>query len=220
MTAPRKMKAEVVEKKLLHKGFLKVFNVVIKRERHDGGTDEVTREILDRGHAVAVLAYDPLRDEVALVNEMRPGALWAGDYAYTDNLIAGGVAQGEDPVEAARRETREETGLELKDAFLVHPGAFVSSGGTSEKIAIVAGIVDTANAGGIYGCQNEKEDIKAAVMKADEFIRQVTSGEMNDLKTLVAGYWLIENRARLQLKYGAAAGKPASIKTPDAFRRG
>ncbi len=215
-TPPRKLTAKVLSKDLQYDGFMKVFKVAIEFDRHEGGKEIVEREIMDRGHAVAVLAYDPVRDEVALVNEMRPGALWAGDACYTDNLIAGGIAKGETAIAAAVRETGEEVGLVLRDPVLVHPGAFVSSGGTSEKIAIVAGIVDTSTAaGGIHGCADERENIKTTVLKADEFIRQVTSGEMNDLKTLVAGYWLIENRAKLQLAYAKASSPKKASK---AFR--
>lgn len=209
-TPPRKMNARIVDVKPEYQGFLTINRVTIEKERHEGGMEKIDWLVMDRGHAVAVLAYDPRRDEVVLVNEMRPGILWAGDYPYTDNLIAGGIGKGETAIEAAVRETTEEAGLELKNPILVHPGAYVSSGGTSEKIAIVAGIVDTSKAGGIHGCENERENIKSTVLPAAEFIRQVTSGEMTDLKTLVAGYWLIENRPKLQLQY--AADKTADAK--------
>lgn len=215
---PRKLHAKIVDVKPEYKGFLTINRVTIEKERHEGGIEQIDWLVMDRGHAVAVLAYDPRRDEVVLVNEMRPGVLWAGDYPYTDNLIAGGIGKGETAIEAAVRETEEEAGLELKDPVVVHPGAFVSSGGTSEKIAIVAGIVDTAKAGGIHGCENERENIKSTVLKADEFIRQVTTGEMTDLKTLVAGYWLIENRPRLQLAYNVDAKAGAAKKAAKAFK--
>lgn len=213
---PKKLQARIVSKEVAYKGFLSLYKVTIEKERHEGGLESFNWLVMERGHAVAVLAYDPARDEVLLVNEMRPGMLLAGDYPYADNLIAGGIAAGEAPVEAAVRETQEEAGLVLKDPVLVHPGAYVSSGGTSEKIAIVAGIVDMAKAGGVHGCADERENIKSTILRADEFIRQVRAGEIADLKTLVAGYWFIENRPALQLKYAAPA--PAGKKTGDAFK--
>jgi ADP-ribose pyrophosphatase len=82
--------------------------------------------------------------------------------------------------------------------ILVHPGAYVSSGGTSEKIAIVAGIVDASNAGGIHGVEGESEDILCVVVPADEFIRRARKSEIADLKTLVAAYWFADNRERLR----------------------
>jgi ADP-ribose pyrophosphatase len=151
--------------------------------------------MMERGNAVAVLAHDPGRDEVVLVNEFRPGVMVAGDYPYRDNLVAGAIGSHETALEAAVRETQEETGLILSNPVLIHPGAYVSSGGTSEKIAIVYGTVDTGHAGGIHGNASENEDILTAVLPAKVFIDRVRCGDINDLKTLVAGYWFAEHRA-------------------------
>src|SRR5262245_17260225 len=98
-----------------------------------------TWEIMERGHAVAVLGHDPRADAVVLVNEFRPGVLLSNEYPYRDNLVAGAIDGDETALQAAVREMLEETNLELRDPMLIHPGAFVSSGGTSEKIALVYG---------------------------------------------------------------------------------
>jgi ADP-ribose pyrophosphatase len=90
---------------------------------------------------------------------------------------------------------REETGLVLSNPVVVHSGAYVSSGGTSEKISIVYGTVDTAQAGAVHGNESEDEDILSIVLPAKVFIERVRSGEINDLKTLVAGYWFAEQEA-------------------------
>jgi hypothetical protein len=82
--------------------------------------------------------------------------------------------------------------------LLMHPGAYVSSGGTSEKISIVYGTVDTGQAGGVHGNATENEDILTVVLPAKAFIDPVRSGDINDLKTLVAGYWLAEHQAALK----------------------
>lgn len=181
-------------------GFLRVTRYELDVERHEGGTQRLIRDVMERGHAVGVLGYDPKRDEVVLVNEFRPGCLVAGDDPFTDNVCAGGVADGESALEAAGREMIEETGLALSDAILVHPGAFVSSGGTSEKIAIVVGLVDASRAGGIHGKAEELEDIRVVVEAAEAFLARVRRGEITDLKTLVAGYWLAEHRDELRAR--------------------
>ena len=191
-----KLRAVVKKVEPMCSGFLRVNRYEVEVERHEGGLRTLTWEVMERGNSVAVLAYDPVRDEVVLANEFRPGALVAGDYPFTDNLVAGGVADGESPLDAAVREMKEETGLELTDPVLVHPGAFASSGGTSEKIAIVAGTVDANLAKGAHGNPSEGEDILSVVLSAEEFIRRVREAEITDLKTLFAGYWLAERRAR------------------------
>jgi ADP-ribose pyrophosphatase len=192
----RRLNSEVRERVLLHRGFLNVYRYVFEIEKHAGGTEKITREVMERGDAVAVLGYDAERDEVVLGNEFRPGVKVAGEYPYRDNLVAGAIEEGETAIEAAVREMREEAGLELREPMVIHAGAFVSSGGTSERIALVFGSVDTHGAGGIHGNPEEHEDILTVVLPASIFIARVRAGEINDLKTLVAGYWFAERQAR------------------------
>ncbi len=192
----RRLKSEVRERTLLHEGFLRVYRYVFEVEKHDGGTDLLTREVMERGDAVGVLGYDEKRDEVVLGNEFRPGVQVVGEYPYRDNLVAGAIDGEESAIAAAVREMREEAGLELRDPIVIHQGAFVSSGGTSERIALVFGLVDTSHAGGVHGNSEEQEDILTVVLPAEVFIARIRAGEINDMKTLVAGYWFAEHRQR------------------------
>ena len=191
----RKLQARIHQRTALHEGFLKVYRYVFEVDRRRGGNVQLTWELMERGHAVAVLGHDPKRDEVVLVNEFRPGALVAGDNPFRDNLVAGAIDAGENPIDAAVREMEEEAGLTLREPRLIHPGAYVSSGGTSEKITLVYGRVDTSAGGGIYGVSTEREETLAVILPAHTYIDRVRRGEINDLKTLVAGYWFAERHA-------------------------
>lgn len=191
----RSPKARILSRAPLHEGFLKVYRYEFEVEKHGGGHSLLSLEVMERGNAVAVLGHDPNRDEVVLGNEFRPGVLVAGDYPFRDNLIAGVIDEGETAQEAAVREMHEETGLVLSNPLLIHSGAYVSSGGTSEKISIVYGTLDTSRAGGVHGNRSENEDILSVVMPAKVFIERVRNGDVNDLKTLVAGYWFAERQA-------------------------
>jgi ADP-ribose pyrophosphatase len=194
MTA-RRLNAAIVAKTPLHEGFLKVYRYRFELEGQGGGTRQINWELMERGHSVAVLGHDPKRDEVVLVNEFRPGVFVTGEYAYCDQLVAGVIDGKESPLEAAVREMKEEAGLVLNEPVLIHPGAFVSSGGTSEKIALVYGTVDTSAAGGVHGV-DASEDILSVVLPAQTFLDRVHSGEIDDLKTLLAGYWFAARRPR------------------------
>jgi ADP-ribose pyrophosphatase len=212
-TTPR-LKAQVRERTLLHDGFLRVYRYVFEVERHEGGVDVLKRELMERGDAVAVLGYDPARDEVVLGNEFRPGVQATGEYPYRDNLIAGAIDRDESAVDAAVREMREEAGLELREPRVIHPGAFVSSGGTSERIALVFGLLDTTHAGGVHGNSDEQEDILAVVLPASMFVDRVRSGEINDMKTLVAGYWFAEHRSLITRQPLESRGPHAAKREP------
>src|SRR4051812_38747362 len=194
----KRLHANVEQRSVLHDGFLTLSRYVFRVETHAGEYRELTWEVMERGHAVAVLGFDPVLDRVVLISEFRPGVLLAGDYPFTDNLVAGGMEDNESAQDAAVREMQEETGLQLREARVIHPGAYVSSGGTSEKITLVFGFVDTATAGGVHGNAEESEDILTVVLPAPEFITRVRAGQITDLKTLVAGYWFAENYRSLK----------------------
>jgi len=185
----------ICSRTLLHEGFLRLYRYETEVERHRGGVQRLSWEVMERGNAVAVLGHDPKRDEIVLANEFRPGALVAGDYPYRDNLVAGAIEDGETAFNAAVREMQEETGLVLSNPVLIHSGAYVSPGGTSEKISLVYGIVDTRSAAGVHGNPSEHEDILTVVVPAKVFVERVRSGAIDDLKTLVAGYWFAERHA-------------------------
>jgi ADP-ribose pyrophosphatase len=196
----RQLRAVIRSKTPLYQGFLQICKYDIDAEKHGGGVMHTSWEIMERGNSVAVLGHDPVRDEVVLGNEFRQGVMVRGEYPYRDNLVAGVIENDESPLDAAVREMLEETGLVLSNPVLIHPGAYVSSGGTSEKMAIVYGTVDTSHAGGVHGNADEQEDILSVVLPAKVFLDRVRSGDINDLKTLVAGYWLAERHAATQNK--------------------
>jgi ADP-ribose pyrophosphatase len=191
----KQLNANILGRTPLHEGFLRVYRYEFEVQNLGGGVRQISWEMMERGNAVAVLGHDPRRDEVVLANEFRPGAMVAGDYPYRDNLVAGAIDGNETAVDAAVREMHEETGLALGNPTVIHPGAYVSSGGTSEKISIVYGTVDSGQAGGVHGNVAEHEDILTVVLPAKVFIDRVRSGMINDLKTLVAGYWFAERWA-------------------------
>jgi len=175
-------------------GFLSINEYELEADRHAGGTQRVTRLVMERGHAVGVLAYDPARDEVVLVNEIRPGQIADGVHPFSDALVAGVIGPGEDPLATAVREMQEEANLQLRDARVIHPGAYVSPGGTSEKIVLVFGHVDASAAGGVHGHPDEQEDTQVVVLPAEEFIARAKRGDIDDMKTALAAWWLADYR--------------------------
>jgi len=188
-------KAKILDRTPLYEGFLKVYRYRFEIECHGGGSRVVRWEMMERGRSVGVLGHDPKRDQIVLVNECRPGVLVNGEPPFRDQLVAGVIDGEESPVEAAAREMREEAGLELRDPVLIHPGAYVSSGGTSERISLVYGTVDTSNAGGIYGT-DASEDTLVVVQPVQTFLDRVRRGDVEDFKTMLAGYWLAERLKR------------------------
>lgn len=72
---------------------------------------EVTREIFERGHAAVLLPFDPVRDEVVLVEQIRIAAYDTSESPWLLEMVAGMIEDGETPEDVARREAVEEAGL-------------------------------------------------------------------------------------------------------------
>lgn len=220
---PVKPKARILETERVYElPFNRAFGLdllKIEQDKHDGGVMQLKRLIFQRGHAVAILAIDPARDKVLLVNEMRPGMLAAGEYPFSDATAAGMIDAGESPLQAARREFLEETGVRLQFAKVVHKGAYVSPGGTSERIALVAGYFDSAKAGGVHGKAIEGESIRTKLYSTSKFLRDVNNGRIKDMKTLTLGFWLAQNKETLAARLPKKA-KALKEKQKPSFRRG
>ncbi len=202
MRRKRTLTASIAGVTTEYQGFLSIKRYEIEEDRHAGGRQRVVRLIMERGHAVGVLAYDPQKDQLVLVNELRPGILAAGGPPFSDSLIAGAIDPGESALEAAVREAREEAGVELREPRVIIDRAYVSPGGTSESITIVYGSVTAPATGAVYGNVEEDENICTTVLSSRRFLNRIRGGDIKDMKTILAGYWLAANRARLRRSVG------------------
>jgi ADP-ribose pyrophosphatase len=114
------MKVEIKETRLEFDGFAKVESAVLRFERFGGGmTEEMTCHRYFRGDAVAVLVYDPATERVVLQRQFRYAAHVRTGDGWLTECVAGMMEENETPLEVARRELFEETGLKLKHAELV-----------------------------------------------------------------------------------------------------
>ena len=103
---------ELRTRERVYDGFGKLDRLTLRHRRFDGGwSPDVTRELFRSGDAVVVLPYDPVRDEVVLIEQMRVSALEAGEVPWIVETIAGRIAEGESEEDVARREAAEEAGF-------------------------------------------------------------------------------------------------------------
>ncbi len=64
---------------------------------------EVKREIFERGHAAVLLPFDPERDEVVLVEQIRIAAYDTSVTPWLLEMVAGMIEEGETIEAVARR---------------------------------------------------------------------------------------------------------------------
>lgn len=186
----KKKDMEIVSKTIGFKNYFQVGIYQIKHRLFAGGWSKIiTREVFERGNAVAVLPYDPVLDQVVLLEQFRIGALKDERSPWLLELVAGMYCSGEKPEEVAKRETKEETGLELLDLIpICH--YWVSPGGCTERTMIFCGIVNAKNANGIHGLLEENEDINIHVFDVDEAFHLMKAGVINNASTMIALQWL------------------------------
>ncbi len=193
----RDRRVEVLEKTTPFKGYFQVDLYRLRHRKFDGGwTDEMSREIFERGHAAAVLLYDPERDRVVLIEQFRPGAYAAEMDPWLIEIVAGIIDPGETPEDVVRRETQEEAGCTVT---ALHPiGRFLATpGGSSETVTIYCGRVDSRGAGGVHGLDHEHEDIRVLPLDRQEALDLLAAGKVTNLIAVAALQWLALNHTEV-----------------------
>lgn len=188
---------EIREKTTAFKGYFQIDRYRLRHRKFDGGwTAEMTREVFERGHAAAVLLYDPARDRVVLIEQFRPGAYAAGLEPWLIEIVAGIIEEGETPEAVVCREAEEEAGCKVS---ALHPiGTFMATpGGSSESVAIYCGRVDSEGVGGIHGLDHEDEDIRVLPLGRLEALDRLAAGAIVNLPAVAALQWLALNHTEL-----------------------
>jgi ADP-ribose pyrophosphatase len=199
-----KRKVDIIEKREAYKGYFRVNAYRLRHELHSGGmSQEIHREVFERGHAVGVLLYDPVRRQVVLQEQFRIGALVAGFDPWLTEIVAGIIEAGEDPKDVARREAHEETGLSVTDLTPIRH-YLVSPGGTSESARLYLGRVDAEGAGGIHGLDHEDEDIRVIAMDVAEALALLEDDKVDNALLVIALQWLALNENKARAAWGFA----------------
>lgn len=134
-----------------------------------------TYELVDMQDAVTILAIDE-DENVILVEQFRIGA----DRSLLE-LPAGKVEAGEDPLAAARRELREETGLDAQE--FIHLGNFYMSPGYASEY------MHCYLARGLFNAPltpDADEFIEPQRIAFNQLTQSIAQGNIEDSKTLAA----------------------------------
>ncbi|MEK9661750.1 MAG: NUDIX domain-containing protein [Alphaproteobacteria bacterium] len=184
-------------------GYFRVDRYTLRHPMFAGGmTGDVVREVFERGHAAALLPYDPARDEVVLIEQFRVGAYAAGEAPWLIEIVAGIIEPGETPEGVVLREGVEEAGLAVAD-LLPLGKIFVSPGGSTETVEIYCGRCDSSGAGGIHGLASEDEDIRVIVRPFAGAMSDLADGLIRSAPAVIALQWLALNRDALLRHWSA-----------------
>lgn len=165
-----------------------------------GDSGSIRRELLEKGHAAAVLPYDPVTDSVVLIEQFRIGAIADRQSPWLIELIAGFMEPDEESEDVIRREAMEEAGCSFNEPQLISQ-YYVSPGSTPEMISLFCARIDSRGVGGIYGLKTEGEDIRVKVTAAQEAFSLVDNGVVRAATPIIALQWLKLNHERLKQQW-------------------
>ncbi|NRF29373.1 ADP-ribose diphosphatase [Vibrio coralliilyticus] len=188
---------EIISKEILFKGFFRMIKYRFRHKLFEGGWSEVIeREMFERGHAAALLPYDPVSDQVVLIEQIRVGALEHA-HPWQLEIVAGIIDTDESPEQVVRREASEEAGISVEELTKV-TSYYPSSGGCSEKLDVYVGKVDASTAHGIHGLDYEGEDIRVHVVSRETAYQWIVEGKFENGASIIALQWLQLNHQSLR----------------------
>ena len=209
MSGMNKDDVNVIEKKLEFKSYVQVDTYQLTHKKFDGGNSpKLSREVLERGHAAAVLLYDPDLDVLVMIEQFRPGAfaalqsgrMPADETPWLIECVAGIIEDGETPEDVVRRESVEEADCVIEELIPLYH-YYSSPGCMSESIFLYCGRVDATNAGGIHGLDGEGEDIRVFTISPVQAYEWLASGRINNSMTMIALQWFQVNSSSLRKKW-------------------
>ncbi|NRA82833.1 MAG: ADP-ribose diphosphatase [Gammaproteobacteria bacterium] len=192
---------QIVSRKLQWQGYFRMIKYTFSHKLFKGGVSKpIERELFERGHAVVVIPYDPITDQVVLIEQIRVGAFDHQINPWMIELVAGIIDEGEDSQSVAIRETFEETGLECQQCKKIM--SYLSSpGGMSERIDMYIARVDVTKISQYAGLEAEGEDIRVFVMNRTDALKALESGEIKNGASIIGLQWLALNVDKLNQQW-------------------
>ncbi|WP_100752094.1 ADP-ribose diphosphatase [Vibrio salilacus] len=191
---------KIISKEILFQGFFSMVKYRFKHKLFAGGWSEaIEREMFERGHAAAILPYDPVTDQVVIIEQIRVGAL---EHArpWQLEIVAGMIDSQESAQEVVRREAVEEAGIDIGMIEKV-TSYYPSAGGCSERLDVYVGQVDATTAHGVHGLDYEGEDIRVHVVSRQQAYQWVVEGKFENGASIIALQWLELNHQRLKTQW-------------------
>jgi nudix-type nucleoside diphosphatase (YffH/AdpP family) len=176
----RIIKEEILSNNWYH---LKKYDYEILKK--DGSRQKQTREVYDRGNGAVILLYNTLSKTIILTRQFRlPTFVNGNREGYLIEACAG-LLDEDNPEEAIRRETEEETGYRIKDVRKIFE-AYMSPGSVSEIlyffIAEYSSSMKVHEGGGVA---HEQEDIEVIETDFERALSMIETGEIKDAKTIM-----------------------------------
>lgn len=185
---------EVTSRESLFRGFIQVEKVSLRHRLFNQTeyTHVLQRELVHRPEAAGVLLYNDQRQQFALIEQFRVGAINDPDSPWQLEIIAGVLDGDETPESCIRRETLEESGCTIhhvQHLFSFYP----SAGACSEVFHLYAAETDLPTEGGVFGMPDEGENILLHLFDYSEISTLLSQGRLRNAPVIMALQWLSQH---------------------------
>jgi len=150
----------------------------------DGVWETRSREAYDRGNGAAILLYHVKERKVILTRQFRLPTFVNGNPSGMLIEACAGLLDKDNPEDAIRRETEEETGYKVAHVRKIFE-AYMSPGSVTEILYFFVAEYERSMKVHEGGGVDEGEDIEVLELDADKAMQMVDSGEIRDAKTIM-----------------------------------
>lgn len=178
----------ITDEKLLSNNWYVLKRYTFEYRQRNGSWTTQTRESYDRGNGATILLHNPETGTVILTRQFRLPTYVNGNPTGMLIETCAGLLDNDQPDDAIRRETEEETGFRLSNVEKVME-AYMSPGSVTERLFFYLAEynADTErHAGGGV----DEEEIDVLELPLSTAMRMIETGEIMDGKTIMLLYHL------------------------------
>ena len=177
-------KVKIVKSEILSDNWYTLKKITYQFLRN-GVWETQSREAYDRGNGAVILLYNKESKRVILTRQFRLPTFINGNPTGMLIEACAGLLDKDNPEDAIKRETEEETGYKIAAVEKVME-AYMSPGSVTEIlyffIAEYAPSMKVNDGGGV---KEEEEHIEVLEMSVDEALYKIDTGEIKDGKTIM-----------------------------------
>jgi len=182
-----------IKKVLLSDNWYTLNKVIFDYKMPNGQWVEQARESYDRGNGAAVLLYNKIKQTVILISQFRMPTYLNGNDSGMMIEACAGLLDGDDPETCVIKEAEEESGFRVVRVEKIFE-AYMSPGAVTEILHLyIAEYQDSDKVSDGGGLEDEQEDITVLELDFKKAISMISTGEIQDAKTIMLLQYLMIN---------------------------
>ena len=153
--------------------------------KNDGSVERQVREAYDRGNGAAIFLYNRANQTILLTKQFRMPTYINGNETGMLIEVCAGLLDKDNPEDAIKRETEEETGYKVSAAKKIFE-AYMSPGSVTEMLHFfVAEYSKDMKVSEGGGHADEQENIEVMEISFSAALEMLHKGEIRDAKTII-----------------------------------